>query len=84
MAPIARSRAVLIGIDAYERLPRLRTAVADVTAVADTLARLHGFEVDRWVAAAVTDDRALFYFAGHGFAGTDDVWDSAQDFTPSS
>src|SRR5947208_469330 len=65
-APFARSLAVLVGIDDYERLPRLRSAVFDVDALASD-APLYVERYQRYVrhparqllASAAYDERAL-------------------------
>ena len=72
--------ALIIGIDAYEEVPKLAKAKNDATAIADALDTL-GFDVHlhldvtrRQLYRALTDftatlgsnDEALFYFAGHG------------------
>src|SRR3984957_7961151 len=77
----ARSLALVIGQDAYVNVPALRTAVGDARAVGDQLEKM-GFVVRRAIdvdqramsrALAAFDaelqpgDRALFFYAGHGF-----------------
>ena len=78
--------ALVIGNDAYERLPRLRTAVADARAVASLLERDYGFEVTRLenadrkqIVSAMNAyrsrlderDNLLIYYAGHGWYDED-------------
>jgi WD40 repeat protein len=83
-----RSLAYLVGINVYERpIPSLQTPVDDAKALAELLARKHGYTV-RCLLRKVTsdeltklqvriraevgpDDRVLFYFAGHGLAPDD-------------
>ena len=76
-----RAYALVVGNDNYQRLPRLRSAVADATAVGDLLASRYGFAVER-LSDATRDqmvtaldsyrarlrpaDRLLVFFAGHG------------------
>ncbi|MFZ1415708.1 MAG: caspase family protein [Defluviicoccus sp.] len=77
-----RYYAVVIGNDAYQHFPPLKTAVADAQAVADLLRNRYGFasvklltNVDRYqiysaleeMRRTVTEkDNLLIYFAGHG------------------
>lgn len=84
----ARHLAYVVGIDAYQRVAPLRTAVADAELIAAELARVHHFETGallrnatgaqlrEWLAgmrAAVrADDRVIVYFAGHGIAADGD------------
>jgi hypothetical protein len=77
----ARSLALVIGNDNYANVPTLATAVGDARAVGDQLEKMdfvvrRGFNVDqramsRALAAFEADvqpgDRALFFYAGHGF-----------------
>jgi Caspase domain len=77
----ARSLALVVGNDAYAKVPALRTAVSDAHAVGDQLERM-GFVVrraenvdQRAMSRALAmfeselrpGDRALFFYAGHGF-----------------
>src|ERR1041384_5031099 len=74
--------ALVIGIEGYTHLPRLKTAVADATEVADLLKSASGFETkllidatrSQIVAALAAyrrelgpDTNLLVYYAGHGF-----------------
>ncbi len=77
----ARSLALVIGNDSYANVATLTTAVGDARAVGDQLEKMdfvvrRGFNVDqramsRALAAFAADvqpgDRALFFYAGHGF-----------------
>ena len=79
--------AVVIGNNAYSRgLPALETAEQDATAVAETLEREFGFQVDLLINAdrdAIVstiegkssslrdDDNLLIYYAGHGYYDED-------------
>ncbi len=80
-AAFGRYHALVIGNDAYTRVPRLRTAVSDATAVGAALERQYGYEVtvlrnatrDDMVGALDTfrrrlapNDNLLVYYAGHG------------------
>jgi formylglycine-generating enzyme required for sulfatase activity len=73
--------ALLIGNDDYQHLPRLKTAISDVTAVAGVLATKYGFKTKvltnatRYdILTAINDyrkklgdkDSFLVYYAGHG------------------
>ena len=76
-----RYHALVIGINDYQHLPRLETAVNDATAVADLLRQNYGFEVtlllnptrdrvirtlDKLRGALTERDNLLLYYAGHG------------------
>ena len=76
-----RYHALVIGINDYENLPRLETAVADATAVANVLRHQYGFDVrllldatrddvihalDQLRAELTEHDNLLIYYAGHG------------------
>ena len=76
-----RYHALVIGINDYQYLPRLETAVNDASAVADLLRQRYGFEVTlllnptRGVVIRALDklrgeltqrDNLLIYYAGHG------------------
>ncbi|MDD9929331.1 MAG: caspase family protein [Rhodospirillaceae bacterium] len=75
-------RALVIGINHYEKLPTLKTAVADARAVADTLKTKYGFGVqllenpsrddiidafDELRETLTEDDNLIIYYAGHGW-----------------
>jgi hypothetical protein len=76
----ARDFALVIGNNAYENVPKLRTATADAASIGDRLERLgfivrRAIDVDqRAMSRALSDfeadlgpgDRAFFFFAGHG------------------
>jgi len=74
--------ALVIGIDAYRNLPRLKTAVADAKAVTKELKDNYGFEVTELInptrdqmldtmddlqASLTFKDNLLIYYAGHGW-----------------
>jgi hypothetical protein len=76
-----RFHALVIGNDAYRRLPRLTSAVADARSVAELLRDRYGFAVrtlldaDRYAILSALnelraqldeDDNLLIYYAGHG------------------
>ena len=76
-----RYHALVIGINDYQNLPRLETAVNDASAVADVLRQKYGFEVelvlnptrddiirilDRLRSELTEKDNLLLYYAGHG------------------
>ena len=73
--------ALVIGIDNYQQLPRLTTAVSDAKAVSDLLQRKYGFKVTTLLNATrydilsalndmrenlTSEDNLLIYYAGHG------------------
>ena len=83
-----RYRALVIGINDYQNLPRLETAVNDASAVHDLLRRQYGFDshlmlnptryelvraLDELRADLTEQDNLLIYYAGHG------VLDAATD-----
>ena len=74
--------ALVIGIDDYRSLPKLRTAIADARAVADVLRTRYRFEVTSLInptraqivdklddlrATLTPTDNLLIYYAGHGW-----------------
>ena len=82
--PFTKHHALIVGIDEYQNLSPLRTAVSDARRLAQVLADVQNFEVHapllnatrrdfeallRTMRNAVgPEDRVLFYFAGHGIA----------------
>ena len=77
-----RYHAIVIGIDDYEALPKLKTAVADARAVAGTLQENYGYKVrllenptrsdiidtfDELRESLNESDNLLIYYAGHGW-----------------
>jgi len=78
--------ALVIGINSYRNLPRLRTAVADAEAIADVLESKYGFAVSSLInptreqifnkldslrANLTPSDNLLIYYAGHGVLDED-------------
>ena len=74
--------AVVIGINAYESLPKLKTAISDARAVAETLEADYGYTVhlmenptradiidkfDELRETLAEEDNLLIYYAGHGW-----------------
>jgi hypothetical protein len=82
--PFGQHHAFIIGIDAYENVSTLQTAVADARRVAEVLGEQQHFKVHQPLLDARgseirtlfqtmseqvgKDDRVFFYFAGHGIA----------------
>ncbi|MEM7103728.1 MAG: caspase family protein [Bacteroidota bacterium] len=83
--PFAESHAFIIGINNYENISSLSTAVNDAKGIATRLRDQHKFKVHppllnatkadimQWLTndipkAVGTEDRVVFYFAGHGIA----------------
>ncbi|MBM3482994.1 MAG: caspase family protein [Alphaproteobacteria bacterium] len=79
---IGKFSALIIGNDNYKHLPKLKTATADATALAELLERRYGFKTTvlknatrRDVLAALAslrttlrfDDNLVIYYAGHGY-----------------
>ena len=75
-------RALVIGINDYQHINKLETAVNDASAMHDLLRRQYGFEstlllnpkryemvraLDRLRAELTENDNLLIYYAGHGF-----------------
>jgi uncharacterized caspase-like protein len=78
---LGRYHALVIGINNYENLPKLKTAVTDARAVAQVLIDDYGYSVtlltdinrdrlmealDRYIATLRPSDNLLIYYAGHG------------------
>ena len=76
-----RYHALVIGVNDYQYLPKLETAINDASAVADVLRQFYGFEVtlmlnptrgdiiralDKLRADLTERDNLLIYYAGHG------------------
>ena len=74
--------ALVIGINDYQNLPKLETAINDALRVADMLERLYGFQVQKLINPTRQqiidafdqlretlrgDDNLLIYYAGHGW-----------------
>jgi len=86
--PFAKHHAFIIGIDAYEKVSTLQTAVADAQRLAEVLSAQQHFAVYPPLLDAKgsdirrlfqtmseqvgKDDRVFFYFAGHGIAADGD------------
>jgi hypothetical protein len=86
--PFAKHHAFIIGIDAYEKVSTLQTAVADAQRLAEVLSEQQHFAVYPPLLDAKgsdirrlfqtmseqvgKDDRVFFYFAGHGIAADGD------------
>ena len=81
VADFGRYHALVIGINDYQYLPRLETAVNDASALADLLRQRYGFEVtlllnptrraviralDKLRGELTHRDNLLIYYAGHG------------------
>ena len=79
---LGRYHALVIGINDYQYLTDLETAIADAEAVADVLANQYGFQVtllrnatrnqitqamNRYRATLTQKDNLLIYYAGHGW-----------------
>ena len=78
--------ALIIGNDDYKHLPDLKTAVGDVSAIADALRTTYGFNIqlltdatrgdiidafDGYVETLTERDNLLIYYAGHGWLSED-------------
>ena len=76
-----RYHALIIGIDGYKNLPRLKTAIADAKAIATVLQRDYGFKVTKLLnpsrdqildkiddlrSKLTFEDNLLIYYSGHG------------------
>lgn len=79
--PLGRYHALVIGINDYIRIPPLKTAIHDATAVAQLLEQAYNFDVrvllnatraeiiaafDNLRATLTEQDNVLIYYAGHG------------------
>lgn len=73
--------ALIIGIDKYKNLPRLKTAIADANAIAAVLKQQYGFKIHKLLnptretildaiddlrSALAFNDNLLIYYSGHG------------------
>lgn len=78
---LGRYRALIIGNNAYQHIPSLKTAVTDAQAAAEVLRERYGFEttvllnanryeiltaLDELRRTATPEDNLLIYYAGHG------------------
>ncbi|WP_282609187.1 caspase family protein [Pelagibius sp. Alg239-R121] len=85
VAGLGRYHALVIGINAYENLPRLETAINDARAVGQVLEDAYGYKVRLLLDATRADiiralddyrksltdkDNLLIYYAGHGYLDT--------------
>ena len=83
---LGRYHALVIGINAYESLPRLETAINDARAIGEVLERSYGYNVRLLLDATRADiiralddyrktltdqDNLLIYYAGHGYLDTE-------------
>ena len=74
--------ALVIGNNAYEKMPQLRTAVSDAKSLAQVLENLYGFKIDlilngtrheilfaldKFRSKLNENDNFLIYYAGHGY-----------------
>jgi len=81
-----RYHALIIGANDYRKMPKLKSAVNDASAVAETLRRDYGFQIelllnpqreeillalDRLRRDLKPNDNLLIYFAGHGMLDRD-------------
>ena len=81
--PFKNSHAFIIGINNYQHISKLRTAVKDASDIADLLEKSHGYTIYTCFNASRQEmlelfacmretvqekDRVIFYFAGHGIA----------------
>lgn len=82
LAAFGRYHALVIGINKYKQLPRLRTAENDARALADLLRKKYGYRVDlllnptrsqiiaalgKYRRTMTKNDNLLIYYAGHGW-----------------